>query len=108
VDYSTATQDSLPDGWPAFPGGAAYPLGPNERFQIFSSSFPKLHLAHPFHSIEISYLPNEGIRRIAAGLLHIISGHKSLGQHGTCMTVSGSFNQSVDFLKARTYIQPHG
>jgi len=34
---------------------AGYPLGPNERFQIFSSSFPKLHLAHPFQSIEINH-----------------------------------------------------
>jgi|SRR6516225_5003596 len=32
----TATQDSLPDGWPAFPGGIDYPLGPNERFQVLS------------------------------------------------------------------------
>ena len=53
MDYSTATQDSLPDGWPAFPGGAGYPLGPNERFQIFSSSLPRLHLAHPNLSIKV-------------------------------------------------------
>ena len=36
VDYSTATQDSLPDDWPAFPGGTDYPQRPNERFQVFS------------------------------------------------------------------------
>jgi hypothetical protein len=38
----------------SFRAGLGYPLGPNERFQVFSSSFPKLHLAHPFHSIEIT------------------------------------------------------
>src|SRR6266852_1670682 len=39
---------------PTFPGGAGYPLGPSERFQVISSSFPKLRLAHPFQSIEIT------------------------------------------------------
>ena len=34
MNYSIATQDSLPDGWPAFPGGTDFPLGPNERFQV--------------------------------------------------------------------------
>jgi hypothetical protein len=52
----------------------------------------------------IGCLPNEGIRRIAAGLLRTISGHQILGQHGICTTVSRSFNQSVDFLKALIYI----
>jgi hypothetical protein len=33
-------------GWPTLPGGTGYPLGPNERFQLISSSFPKLRLAH--------------------------------------------------------------
>jgi hypothetical protein len=42
----TTTQDSLPDGWPAFPGGTDYPLGPNERFQVNPFSFPRLCLAH--------------------------------------------------------------
>ncbi len=51
VDYSTATQESLPDGWPTFPGGAGYPLGPTERFQLISSFFPRLLLAHPIYSI---------------------------------------------------------
>jgi hypothetical protein len=41
-------------GWPALPGGTPYPPGPNERFQVIPSSFPRLRLAHPFHSIEIS------------------------------------------------------
>jgi hypothetical protein len=36
VGRPTATQDSLPDGWPAFPGGTGYPLGSNERFQVDS------------------------------------------------------------------------
>jgi hypothetical protein len=38
-------------GWPILPGGAAYPPGPTERFQVIPSSFPRLRLAHPFHSI---------------------------------------------------------
>ena len=41
-------------GWPTLPGGTAYPPGPIERFQVISSSFPRLRLAHPFHSIEIT------------------------------------------------------
>jgi hypothetical protein len=41
-----STQDSLPDGWPAFPGGIDYPLGPNERFQVIPFPFPRLGLAH--------------------------------------------------------------
>jgi hypothetical protein len=53
VDYSTATQDSLPDGRPTFPGGAGYPLGPNERFQVISSPFPRLLLAHPNLNIKV-------------------------------------------------------
>jgi len=36
MGHPTATQDSLPDGRPAFPGGIDYPLGPNERFQVLS------------------------------------------------------------------------
>ena len=48
VNYSLT-----PDDWPAFPGGAGYPLGPNERFQIISSSFPRLHLAHPNLTIKV-------------------------------------------------------
>jgi hypothetical protein len=43
----TAAQDSLPDRWPAFPGGTDYPLGPNEGFRFIPSSFPRLRLAHP-------------------------------------------------------------
>src|SRR5262249_45997076 len=38
-------QDSLPDGWPSFPGRVNSLLGPYERFQITAlipSSFPKL------------------------------------------------------------------
>jgi site-specific DNA recombinase len=43
---NTQAQHPLPKrGSSTFPGGTGYPLGPNERFQIFSSSFPKLHLA---------------------------------------------------------------
>jgi len=34
-------------GWPALPGGADYPPGPNERFQVIPSFFPRLRLAHP-------------------------------------------------------------
>ena len=34
-------------GWPTLPGGTAYPPGPNERFQVIPSSFPRLCLAHP-------------------------------------------------------------
>jgi hypothetical protein len=41
-------------GWPALPGGVGYPLGSNERFQVIPSSFPRLRLAHPFQSIEIT------------------------------------------------------
>jgi hypothetical protein len=29
-----------------YPGGTGYPLGPSERFQLISFSFPRLHLAH--------------------------------------------------------------
>jgi len=47
VGCPTATQDSLSGGWPALPGGTAYPPGPNERFQFIPSSFPRLRLAHP-------------------------------------------------------------
>ena len=36
------------------PGGNDYPLGPTERFQVSPSSFPRLRLAHPFLSIEIT------------------------------------------------------
>src|SRR6516164_2824192 len=36
MGHPTATQDSLPDGRPAFPGGIDYPLGPNEMFQVLS------------------------------------------------------------------------
>src|SRR5262249_61476833 len=42
---STATQDSLPDGRPAFPGRVESLPGPFERFQataLIPSSFPKL------------------------------------------------------------------
>ena len=42
----TTTQDSLPDGWPAFPGGTDCPLGPSERFQVIPFSSPRLCLAH--------------------------------------------------------------
>jgi len=31
VDHSTATQDSLPDGWPAFPGGCWLPAGSQRK-----------------------------------------------------------------------------
>ena len=41
-------------GWPTLPGGTGYPPGPNERFQVIPSSFPRLRLAHPFQSIEIT------------------------------------------------------
>jgi len=34
-------------GWPTLPGGTGYPPGPNERFQVIPSSFPRLRLAHP-------------------------------------------------------------
>jgi hypothetical protein len=34
-------------GWPTLPGGTGYPPGPNERFQVIPSSFPRLCLAHP-------------------------------------------------------------
>jgi hypothetical protein len=38
----------LASGWLAnLSRRAVYPLGPNERFQIASSSFPRLLLAHP-------------------------------------------------------------
>src|SRR6202030_4033171 len=38
----------LASGWLAnLSGRTGYPLGPTERFQIISSSFPRLHLAHP-------------------------------------------------------------
>ena len=40
VGCPTTTQDSLPDGWPAFPGGVGYPQGSNERFQVTHSPFP--------------------------------------------------------------------
>jgi hypothetical protein len=40
MDCSITTQDSLPDGWPALPGGVGYPLGPNERFQVILPPFP--------------------------------------------------------------------
>jgi len=36
VGCPTAAQDSLPDSWPAFPGGTDYPLGPNEGFRFYS------------------------------------------------------------------------
>ncbi len=50
-----ASQSGLPHrharlasgGWPALPGGTGYPPGPNERFQVIPSSFPRLRLAHP-------------------------------------------------------------
>jgi hypothetical protein len=38
-------------GWPTLPGGTGYPPGPNERFQVIPSSFPRLRLAHPNLSI---------------------------------------------------------
>jgi hypothetical protein len=41
-------------GWPTLPGGTDYPPGPNERFQVIPSSFPRLPLAHPIQRIEIS------------------------------------------------------
>ena len=50
VGYPTTTQDSLSGGWPALPGGTGYPPGPNERFQVIPSSFPRLRLAHPDNS----------------------------------------------------------
>jgi hypothetical protein len=40
MDCSITTQDSLPDGWPALPGGVGYSLGPNERFQVILPPFP--------------------------------------------------------------------
>ena len=40
-------------GWPTLPGGTGYPSGPNERFQVIPSSFPRLCLAHPLGSIAI-------------------------------------------------------
>lgn len=46
----------LASGWLAsLSGRADYPLGPSERFQVISSPFPRLLLAHPFHSIEIIF-----------------------------------------------------
>jgi hypothetical protein len=36
----TTMQDSLPDAWPAFPGGIDYPLGPTEKFQVTQFPFP--------------------------------------------------------------------
>jgi len=44
------TQDSLPDGWPSFPGRVDSLLGPYERFQVTAlipSSFPKLSWRTP-------------------------------------------------------------
>ena len=37
------------------PGGTEYPQGPNERFQIFSFSFPRLRLAHPNLNIKVGH-----------------------------------------------------
>src|SRR4051794_8104342 len=36
------TQDSLPAAGQALPDGAGYPQGPNERFPLMASPFPKL------------------------------------------------------------------
>ncbi len=47
VGHPTTTQDSLPDGWPAFPGGTDYPRGSNERFQVIPFPFPRLSQALP-------------------------------------------------------------
>jgi hypothetical protein len=44
----------LASGWLAdLSGRAGYPLGPNERFQVISSPFPRLLLAHPNLSIKV-------------------------------------------------------
>jgi hypothetical protein len=41
-------QARLASGWLANPvrAGVGYPLGPNERFQVIQSPFPRLRLAH--------------------------------------------------------------
>ncbi len=62
VGCPTAAQDSLPDSWPAFPGGTDYPLGPNEGFRFYSillsQASPgapkqrrKLHLPYPSQDV---------------------------------------------------------
>src|SRR5689334_1872962 len=53
MDYSTATQDSLPDGWPALSGREWLPAGSYRKVSGYPSSFPRLRLAHPNQSIEI-------------------------------------------------------
>jgi hypothetical protein len=62
VDYSTATQDSLPAAGQPYRAGLVTRRVPTERFQVIPSSFPRLRLAHPFQSIEITaenWLPAE-------------------------------------------------
>jgi hypothetical protein len=46
MDYSTATQDSLPVGWPALSGWDSIPTGPQRKVSDHSSSSPRLRLAH--------------------------------------------------------------
>jgi hypothetical protein len=57
-------------GWPTLPGGTGYPSGPNERFQVIPSSFPRLCLAHPFQSIEITGLRAGVLLRTEPGNPH--------------------------------------
>ncbi len=54
MDYSTATQDSLPAAGQPYRAGLVT-RRPNERFQVIPSSFPRLRLAHPIHSIEVGH-----------------------------------------------------
>jgi hypothetical protein len=66
-----ASQGELPQrharlasgGWPTLPGGTGYPPGPNERFQVIPSSFPKLCLAHPNNSESDSWIASVRPRR---------------------------------------------
>ena len=51
-------------GWPTLPCGTAYRPGPIERFQVISSSFPRLRLAHPILSIEVGHFSGRPAARV--------------------------------------------
>jgi hypothetical protein len=75
----------LASGWLAnLSGRAGYPLGPNERFQIFSSSFPKLHLAHPNLIIKVGQTGlSKGLERHSGALVQELAHHPGLKPCGS-------------------------